>query len=201
MSAAPAVHTPAAAAESDARCARMLFDAMVEIRWRHPRDPVLNAWRGARTVVDGWPAFRRGWINQLREVRGYGPGSIAHRISGHRREVMAMMGWREIKRRLRDWSLARGGKPLTARQIIAAFERTYRPRKGRPALRDSVFEIDMRGQSPGSVDGFSGSSPRKRGTLLEIVQDLHDPVVREKTTAMICRDWGPGFGERKEVKP
>ena len=192
----PDIITPVQARASEGAAARMLFDAMVHVRWNHPRDPVLSAYMGAVQVVDGWPKFRRDWMNQLKAVRGYGPGSIADRITGHRQELMARLGWLLIKKRLRAWSIARCGRPLSARQIVGCYERTYVPPAKRPALIDSTFQIERRNPSPGTPDGFRGSATKREGTLPEICSDIYDRNVRENTLAMIEREWGNGEGAR-----
>ena len=189
---APAVHTPASSRLAEAEAVGMAFDCLVETRWCDPVDPQLNPYRGARLLAAGWSEFRTDWANDLREMARLDP-NICGRINP---DLTARAGWMLIVKRLKDFGRRAAGRVLKPAEVIEIYEKTYRPPEKRPALRDSVFEIERRNPSPGGVDGFRGSATAREGTLSEICSDIMDRDTRENTLNMIDRCWPEGFGAK-----
>ena len=151
------------------------------VRWRDPKDPRKNAYRGACLILDGWEQFRIDFVNDMNAIRGAAPALVGT-INFDR---SARLCWDLLKEKLRVWSIREFGRVKKPRQIVKYFEKHFVEKEKPPPIEKSEFEMTQTGYQAGMIDDFRSSGMTRKGTLHEIASDIADDGKRERTHRLI----------------
>lgn len=174
---APAVRSSAETLErARARACHQILTMMMECRWCDPRHPSLNPYRAARLLHEGWSAFRRDVFNDLQLVKeeNYGLWSEINP------DTTSRLIWDLLRQRVDDWSLQVVGHVMTPRKVIETFEKHWVPPEPRPDPAKTVWKFEEEGAGAGIWDGWESSGMVREGTIHEVIEDVRDPVERQK---------------------
>ena len=166
-----AVHVPPPLDPGSTQDLRLFaLQSMLNARWHHPDDDTFAPLVGAKVLLAGFPEFRRDLIRDLDFINRTNPGLVGR--EDWQNVVHAI--WKKLKFRLAAWSTYATGTPKTPLQVVALFEKHYRPKR-KPMLTDEKWTItdsDVLTAKDGLSGGWQTSGVRREGTLPELARDL-----------------------------
>lgn len=169
-----AVHIPPPTVGGEEAAMRRLMLFLTNEFARHPSgDARLDPYQMARTILGGYPEFRRACVRRMQELARWDPW-VTGRINAPR---FAKPVWFALKIRLANWChRVNPGIKMTPRMVAEVYEAHFVEKTGKKSMREERWKITTpsveRHGADGWGPGWKSSGEVREGNYHEIMQDL-----------------------------